>query len=387
MTQKEKVYSIIGKILGMIPAVWWGVEAVKTKSICVSTFGGNKAFTAVILLVCMAVCIYLQAIVHETGHLLAGILNDFRFVSFRIGNRMLIRDHGRLTIRTMKVKGTGGQCLMCPPDSETGDIDDVWYLLGGGLANLVLASIGMYLYGAVKVSGWSYAIFFQEAIAGLMFAIWNLFPMKTVDIANDGYNVFFSNQDRVSKRALYYLLTVNARLSKTDQIAEFGDDLYQKVAEFPYADLTNPYQGNLYYLLIILHMSQGSYELAKQCAQRLAAQDGVLQLFQNEAKQYLLYDELTDACRKEEVDRLYQATAQYRKSMDWNPYTGLVEYAYELLYHEDEARALSVLVNTKKRIEKSAVGMEKTMILHEIDRTAQISKKHMQEAGILPETE
>lgn len=60
----------------------------------------------------------MQVIVHEGGHLLFGLLCGYRFLSFRIGSLMLIKTGEGFRIRRFTLKGTGGQCLMIPPERK-----------------------------------------------------------------------------------------------------------------------------------------------------------------------------------------------------------------------------------------------------------------------------
>lgn len=76
-------------------------------------------------------------IAHEAGHLVGGLLSGYKFVSFRIGNLTFIRKNGHLKIKKYSLAGTGGQCLMCPPDGDPDTVPTTLYLAGGLLANIV----------------------------------------------------------------------------------------------------------------------------------------------------------------------------------------------------------------------------------------------------------
>lgn len=68
----------------------------------------------------MIVAFYLQMIIHEAGHLLFGLCTGYRFLSFRIGNLMWVKQDEKLKLRRLKITGTGGQCLMAPPNMKDG---------------------------------------------------------------------------------------------------------------------------------------------------------------------------------------------------------------------------------------------------------------------------
>lgn len=83
--------------------------------------------------------IFLQVLLHEGGHLVCGLATDYRFVSFRIFNLTFIRKDGKLCIKRFSLAGTGGQCLLTPPERPLEDIPTTLYNLGGVLANLLTA--------------------------------------------------------------------------------------------------------------------------------------------------------------------------------------------------------------------------------------------------------
>lgn len=87
----------------------------------------NESFFAVFLFGLAGFCVSfaLQTILHETGHLIGGLLTGYKFCSFRIGNLQLQRENGALRFRRLKLAGTGGQCLMTPPEPVDGKIQNI----------------------------------------------------------------------------------------------------------------------------------------------------------------------------------------------------------------------------------------------------------------------
>lgn len=58
-------------------------------------------------LACLVLSFWLQAILHEGGHLVCGLLSGYRFLSFRVGSFTLLRQNGRLVLRRFYLPGTG----------------------------------------------------------------------------------------------------------------------------------------------------------------------------------------------------------------------------------------------------------------------------------------
>ena len=105
----------------------------------------GSSFLSQFLFVFLGFCVSfaLQTILHETGHLIGGLLTGYKFCSFRIGNLQLQRENGALRFRRLKLAGTGGQCLMTPPEPVDGKIPVMLYNLAGPLMNLLTALLAL----------------------------------------------------------------------------------------------------------------------------------------------------------------------------------------------------------------------------------------------------
>ena len=80
-------------------------------------------------------------IIHEGGHLVMGLATGWKYLSFRIGSIALVKRDGKLQWKKTTVVGTGGQCLMIPPECEPTECPFFLYLLGGGLFNIITGGI------------------------------------------------------------------------------------------------------------------------------------------------------------------------------------------------------------------------------------------------------
>ena len=68
----------------------------------------------------LAVAAMFHIVIHEAGHLLFGLMSGYRFVSFRIGSFVLVRDDEGFRLGRFSIAGTGGQCLLDPPAMTDG---------------------------------------------------------------------------------------------------------------------------------------------------------------------------------------------------------------------------------------------------------------------------
>ncbi len=178
------------------------------------------------LLVCVAsfvfasIAVVLQIILHEAGHLVMGLLTGYGFVSFRIFNLTLLRQDGKFRIKRFALAGTGGQCLMSPPDKPLADIDTRWYNLGGVMMNVLTAIICIVCAVVFDVNAWVSMFLFMMAFIGICFALLNGIPMKMAGIGNDGYNILNLEREPDNKRYLCNMLAVNACLQKGEHIED-----------------------------------------------------------------------------------------------------------------------------------------------------------------------
>lgn len=150
---------------------------------------GEFLFMMAGLIISIYIGSFLQTVIHEGGHLIFGLLSGYRFCSFRVGSFMWIQKGGKIVFRRFSLAGTGGQCLMGPPDLTDGKVPYILYNLGGVLMNLISAAI---FFGIALLLRENFAVlvFFAAAAAmGLLLALMNGIPLKLAMVNNDGQNI------------------------------------------------------------------------------------------------------------------------------------------------------------------------------------------------------
>lgn len=158
------------------------------------------------------VSLFLLVILHEGGHLVCGLLSGYRFVSFRVFNLTLMRDaDNRLRLKRFSVAGTGGQCLLSPPDLPLEDIPVTLYNLGGIIANVLALIIALPFLWA-DLSPLATDLLFIFMITDIFLILMNGIPMQAGGIGNDAYNIRLLRREPESKRALIIQLRSNAMI-------------------------------------------------------------------------------------------------------------------------------------------------------------------------------
>ena len=178
------------------------------------------------VLIALFIAFILHIILHEGGHLVAGLLTGYRFVSFRFLNFTLIRKDGRLKWRNFELSGTLGQCLMAPPDKPLEQIDTRWYNAGGVLANVILVLLALLLMWALDLPTWLDIFLKMMVFIGIAVALMNGIPMKMGGVANDGLNLLQLEKDPAAKQSLCNILELNALNQEGKTYSEMPERLF-----------------------------------------------------------------------------------------------------------------------------------------------------------------
>lgn len=137
----------------------------------------------------MLVAFVLHLILHEGGHLLMGLATGYRFSSFRIASIAFVRKDGQIRVRRYKLAGTGGQCLMLPPEMPVEQVPFFWYNAGGVIMNVVFALFPLVLLMKCNLTVWWSSWCIMMVIVGLSLAVLNGIPMRLGGMQNDGMNI------------------------------------------------------------------------------------------------------------------------------------------------------------------------------------------------------
>lgn len=299
----------------------------------------------IVVIASIVISIYIHVILHEGGHLVCGLLSGYKFVSFRAGNRMLIKSNGKYYLKKFSIPGTGGQCLLDPPDTSDGNYPVKLYNLGGGLSNFLFSAMA-FLAVTNTESHVMKEVLFPFIILGVALGATNLIPMRVSGIANDGYNILSLDKDPVGRRAFWQQMRVN-RLS-TDGVClkDMDEDLFDlaqsEVEENPLVD-----QMKLFWLQRLL--DEKRFEEARDYGRKLIHAKDSIQIFKLMTGVELLYLELTGPCDESVVRALYSKEIQkWLKAVKGYPSTHRVRYAYATRFAHDEKMAAKAVTDFAK---------------------------------------
>ena len=334
-------FTVLGVILGraMISFVDWQLpEGVSS---------GAKIIRLCITLIFLYLTVMVHIVLHETGHLIFGLMSGYQFSSFRIGSFMLMKENGKLVHRKIKIAGTGGQCLMVPPEMVDGKFPVVMYNLGGSIINLVVTALTIPVFMAIDKSS-VFALFVFLFIAmGTITGLSNGIPMRTKTVDNDGYNAISLGKSREAMGAFWIQMKTNEQLTKGIRTKDMPAEWF----EVPSDDaMKNPMVATIGVYAASRMMDQHRFEEAgKLIDHLLEIETGMVALHRNLLICDQIYLELIGQNRSDRVEVLYtKELKRFMKAMKTFPSVIRLEYAYRLLAeHDPEGAAKSMMAFEK----------------------------------------
>ena len=200
-------------------------------------------------------------IVHECGHLVFGLLSGYGFCSFRVGNLMLYKSNGKYKFRRFKMVGTGGQCLLTPPEPKDGVYPIKLYMLGGVIFNLTLTALSTIFFLVCPDIPLLSITAFSTATLSLLIALTNGIPMVVSGIANDGLNARSMADDPMAVEALMTQLRINEAQTNGMSLAQMPKEWFELDRS---ADRTNPLLSSIKVFEVNRICAEGDPERAER---------------------------------------------------------------------------------------------------------------------------
>ena len=305
--------------------------------------------TMLLLVIWVYVAIFAQIIIHEAGHLVFGLASGYKFSSFRIASFMIARIDGRFCFKKLSLAGTGGQCLMNPPDMKDGKIGYVLYNLGGSLLNLITALIFGALYFVFSDNIYLSPFFLPMALIGLAFALMNGIPMKTDVVDNDGYNALSLGKNKEALKSFWMQMKVGDMQLNGVRLRDMPDEWFAVPND---EDMKNSMIAATAVFACNRLMDGKRLEDADTLMEHiLSIRSGIVGLH----RALLVGDRMYCSLVSEKYDgemkiKLTADEEKLMKAMKNFPSVMRTEFAIALLHEKDEKKAQEI----KKRFEKTA---------------------------------
>lgn len=339
-----------GQFKKIIPIVIFAVIGAVLGYFAMALTDGNLGII-LLAVVSLPVSLYMHIVIHESGHLVMGLFSGYRFVSFRIGNTIWVKQGRRIVRKKYHLEGTGGQCLLDPPErAEDGTFPCLMYNLGGGLFNLLFSSAAILLTlpGWVGSGAVSRAMLIPFAFVGIYLALTNLIPLKVDGLANDGYNIKSFRKNRDSARAFWTQMRMN-KMQHTDGLRLC--QIPQEFFVFPQGEISDPLIDGVRVFWFGRLLDQQRFAEASVFGRELCTLPGLLAIHKKQVEKELLFIELLGARRPEEIERLYDKGLEKKlKSGGGYPSTYRMLYTYAKLYTGDKVMEEAALAAFEKAI-------------------------------------
>lgn len=299
------------------------------------------------LLAMMYVSILVQMITHEAGHLVFGLLSGYKFSSFRILNFMWVNESGTMRFRRLSIAGTGGQCLMSPPDLVDGKIPVILYNLGGSLVNAIAGLLFLGLFLLLRPLPFLSVSMLLFSVIGFMFAAMNGIPLRLGIVDNDGYNAYSLTRSSDAMRAFWIQMKVNEQITNGQRLKDMPEEWFSFPAD---RDMKNSMVAVIGVFACNRLMDQHRFtEADARMVHQLALDSGMVGLHRNLMICDRIYLELIGQNRQDVLDGFLSKEQQnFMKAMKTFPSVLRTQYAYALLAEDDAFKARSVAAKFEK---------------------------------------
>lgn len=308
---------------------------------------GPKLMLLVVVSALLFSAILLESIIHETGHFIFGKLTGYRFCSFRVQNFMWVKQDGKLRLKRLSLVGTGGQCLMVPPEMLDGRMPYKLYYLGGVIADLVWALAFLALFFVLEPPAIAAVILLVLSLAGWVNALLNGIPYMSAQLPNDGYEYRELSRDNSALRYLWAQLKVNQLQTEGVRIKDMPPEWF--VVQ-PTEGKANTLASTIEVFACNRLMDRHAFGEASERIDRLLQEDtGLVNLHRNQLLYDRIYCELIGPNRVETLQkRVGQRDEKFDKAMKRHLFVLRTDYAYALLAKGDETAAQGFMAEFDK---------------------------------------
>lgn len=229
--------------------------------------GGLDLGLLLLALGALVVVGWLQVLVHEAGHALAGALVGRRFVGAGIGPLQVDRGAGgRLTFRWARgIRGIAGYAVMLPRAREPRRRAAV-FILGGPLANLACAAVAFALWQRLADPPPLVLMLLAITCAvGLVLGVVNLVPFHSHGWSTDGHGLL-----QLWGRPRHWQAMQAVQLALTSAVAGVRPRDWPAVPAAGLDELSPPLQANVQAVRLAAALDSGDAATARAAASAIA---------------------------------------------------------------------------------------------------------------------
>lgn len=295
------------------------------------------------------VSVYIHLILHEVGHLFAGLISGYEFSFFRVHKWTWAKVGQKIQLKTYPLAAAPGQCIMNPEPLSVDHFPYVFYNRGGYLMNFLLSAVAIVLFLWNPADGLGLVLFryflLLFAVIGIFLGLTNAIPLNMNGVENDGANIRSIGEDKSVAHAFYNTLRISHELQQGYGLAELPEDLVRVEDD---ADFSSSIVASFAVNYTLWLRAHGKLEKAERIETRLLERetpDIAMAAYEMEQRKRELLQE------SPELTKESQALIQYVQLSKDMPETLAYQYAYTLRVKRDDALA--------KNLEKKIKSMDK----------------------------
>lgn len=301
----------------------------------------------VVIYISLFLSYFLQIVIHEAGHLVFGLLTGYQYSSFRIGSFMWVKLDGKIRLKRYSMSGTGGQCLMAPPDMVDGKIPYVLYNMGGAIANIVVSVVPLVIALVFSEFSLVTGVIIVWSVIGLFFAFLNGIPLKMQGMPNDGHNAMSLGKHPEAMKAFWLQMKINEQVALGKRLKDLPEEWFELPSK---EGMQNTLIATIPVFACNRLMDLGRYAEADELMERvLAEKGGMVSVHVQILKADRVFCEMVGENRPEKVEELYDdELKKFLKAMRKSPSTYRVEYLYSKYIEKDEKKAAAAMTGFEK---------------------------------------
>lgn len=301
--------------------------------------GGISAmlFGVAAILCVIGVAWMLHLYLHEVGHLLFGLATGYRFQSIRFGSLMLAKNaEGRLRLTKFTLAGTGGQCLMLPPDEDAqGNYPTGLYNWGGCLMNLILSVLCFAGWFCISKESVPAVCLLLCGLLGIGVALMNGIPLSS--LSNDGYNAAILRKSREARKAFRFQLLMNDEMLRGKRLSELPEEWFEPEES---CRMDNALEASAAVVSFNRLIELRQFDVAERLGWRILDEaEELAGIHELMIKAELLFMEIMHCEDAGKAKQMYKKEGKKLTALKSIPSMQRIFYAYYLCIEKDERKA------------------------------------------------
>ena len=286
-----------------------------------------------LMLSLMYVAIFLEMAIHELGHLVFGLLTGYKFVSYRVGSYTFIKEDGKLKIKKFTLPGTGGQCLMAPPEYTT-TMPYILYNAGGAIFNFFSSLIFLLLFFPFSDIPFLSSFLLMAAFISFGLGTMNIIPLI---YGNDGSNIANIHKSEMERKAFWAQMKMAQLQSENIRLKDMPDEVFPVRSKEEVEGIMTSSAFAYYESYLV---DRGEFEEALNIAKEVISSPLLVGVLRSAVKCDEIYTLLLLGREKKEIDEIKdKKLIKEMKAMRGMLFVMRCEYAYALLYEGNVNKA------------------------------------------------